>query len=427
MHHQEENRRPFLEDVQNASREIGTFHALVSGGINHMEHAMPRFLQDLQILCLAESPSDNTHGLDEMADHLATLLQQVGMQISIVEHSRGNAVVGTITGNTPTAPVCLLLGHHDTVHPVGVAQSRMHFEGETFYGPGTVDMKAGLLQGIYALEILNQQDYRNFHKILFVSVPDEEISSRYHVGLIKQIAKEHHPFVLGLEGARSIGNVVTRRKGCMQYRLTAQGVAAHAGSNPEKGHNAVVELAHQIIQAQHLMGWRDGLTINAGPIIGGSRANVVSDFAEIIFDLRFLRPEDRLEAEVRWREMLHNHLVPGVKLTLHPEPDWMQPMEATEKSLFMAHQVQLIAEHVLKTPFDPETRGGASDCCTTAAEGCPSIDGLGALGGGAHTTEEYVLLSPIPSRVALLAGLLATVTTPALIPVATPPLVGRGG
>ena len=410
MHHSEENQHPFLEDTQDTSYENETFQALVNNGVTHMEQAMPRFIQDLQILCLTESPSDNPQGLNAMADHLATLLQQVGMQTSIVEHPRGNAVVGTLTGDASTGPTCLLLGHHDTVHPVGVAQSRTHLDGETFYGPGTVDMKAGLLQGIYALEILKQQNYRDFRTILFVSVPDEEISTRYHVGLIKQIAKEYHPLVLGLEGARSVGNVVTRRKGCMQYRLTAQGVASHAGSAPEKGRNAVLELAHQIVQAQQLMGWRDGMTINAGPITGGSRANIVSDFAEIIFDLRFLRLEDRLEAEAHWRGLLDNHLVPDVMLILRPEPDWMQPMEATEQSLFMAQQVQLIAEHILKTPFDPETRGGASDCCTTATEGCPSIDGLGAIGGGAHTAEEYVLLPPIPSRVALLAGLLAVVT-----------------
>jgi glutamate carboxypeptidase len=172
----------------------------------------------------------------------------------------------------------------------------------------------------------------------------------------------------------------------------------------------VLELAHQIIQAQSLMGWRDGMTINAGPITGGSRANIVSDFAEILFDLRFLRLEDRLAAEERWREFLQQRLVPDVTLTLRPEPDWMLPMEATEKSLVMAQQARWIAEHFLNTPFDPETRGGASDCCNTGAEGCPTIDGLGAIGGGAHTAEEYVLLSPIASRVALLAGLLIAVT-----------------
>ncbi len=409
MHHPNKNQHPSLEESQDASDEI--IHTLVSSSIPSMEDAMPRFLQDLQTLCLIESPSDNLYGLNEMANHLATLLQQVGMQTSIVEHSRGNAVMGTLTGNNSNAPVCLLLGHHDTVHSVGVALSRTRIEGERFYGPGTVDMKAGLLQGVYALEILKQQGYKNFHKILFVSVPDEEISSRYHVELIRKIVREHSPLVLGLEGAGSIGNVVTRRKGCVHYRLTAHGVAAHAGSSPESGRNAVLELAQQIVQAQQLMGWRESMTINAGPITGGSRANIVSDFAEIIFDLRFLRLEDRLEAERYWYELLHNQLVPDVTLTLRPEPDWMQPMEATEKSLFMASQVQLIAEHMLKVPFDPETRGGASDCCTTATEGCPSIDGLGALGGGAHTANEYVLLSSVPSRVALLAGLLAAVTT----------------
>ena len=409
MHHPNKNQHPSFEKTQDTSDE--TIHMLVNSSISSMEQAMPRFIQDLQTLCLTESPSDNPHGLNVMADHLATLLQQAGMQTSIMEHARGNAVVGTLTGDTSTAPVCLLLGHHDTVHPVGVALSRTRIEGERFYGPGTVDMKAGLLQGIYALDILKQQSYRNFSKVLFVSVPDEEISSRYHVGLIQQIAREHSPFVLGLEGAGSIGNVVTRRKGCVQYRLTAHGVAAHAGSSPESGRNAVLELAHQIVQAQQLMGWREGMTINAGPITGGSRANIVSDFAEIIFDVRFLRLEDRFDAERYWHELLQKQIVPDVKLTLRPEPDWMQPMEATQKSLFMASQVQLIAEHMLNTSFDPETRGGASDCCTTAAEGCPSIDGLGALGGGAHTANEYMLLSSVPSRVALLAGLLATVTT----------------
>ncbi len=381
--------------------------ALVKDAVIYMEQAMPRFLQDLRTLCLIESPSDNALGLNTMADHLAQLLRDVGMHTTIVEHPRGNAVVGTIEGQKGTGPVCLLLGHHDTVHPVGVVAERMRLDGEKFYAPGTVDMKAGLLQGIYALEVLKAQNYQDFQKIIFLSVPDEEITSRYSVNLIKQLA-EGRPFVVGLEGARSVGNVVTRRKGCAHYRLTARGVAAHAGSNPERGRNAVLELAHQIVQAQSFMGWRAGFTINAGPITGGSRANIVSDFAEIMFDLRFLRLEDRYDAELRWRELLHHQLVPDVKLTLQAEPDFMLPMVATERSLAMAHQVQLIVEDIFALPFDPETRGGASDCCNTAAESCPSIDGLGAIGGGAHTAEEYALLPPVPNRVALLAGLFAS-------------------
>ena len=350
-----------------------------------------------------------------MADLLASLLQRAGMQTTLVEHPRGNALLGSVTGTNPDAPVCLLLGHHDTVHPVGAAQERVRLEGETFFGPGTVDMKAGLLYGIYALEILKQQRFTDFSKILFLSVSDEEISSRYHTGLIRQVVQER-PYVLGLEGARSVGTVVIRRKGCAHYRLTAEGVAAHAGSNPERGRNAVLELAHQIVQAQELMGWRRGMTINAGPIRGGSRANIVSDFAEILFDLRFLHTEDRLAAEDHWQDFLRNQLVPGVKLTLQPEPDKMPPMVADEKSLTMAQQMRWIVENILHQPFDPQVRGGASDCCNTAEAGCPTIDGLGAIGSGAHTAAECALLPPIPQRVALLVGLIASIRDFALVP-----------
>ncbi len=400
------------EILQNSSDDaaiVARIRPLVSDGVQYMEQVMPRFLDDLQALCLTESPSDDAPGLNLMAERLSVLLRQVGMQTAIVEHPRGSAVVGTIEGRNRTAPSCLLIGHHDTVHPVGVAEERTKLEEGKFYSPGTVDMKAGLLQGIYALEILKQQNFQDFKKITFLSVPDEEISNRYSVGLIQQIAQER-PLVLGLEGAKSVGTVVTRRKGCAHYKLTAEGRAAHAGSNPERGRNAVLELAHQIVQAQSFMGWREGFTINAGPMHGGSKANIVSDFAEIIFDVRFLRIEDRYDAEVRWHELLQNHLVPDVKLTLTPEPSSMLPMPASEESLAMAHQVQVIAEQILELPFEPETRGGASDCCNTAAAGCPSIDGLGSIGGGAHTSHEFALLSPIPNRVALLAGLIASLT-----------------
>lgn len=359
------------------------------------------------MLCMIDSPSEDSAGLDAMAEQLGQLLRQVGMRTSIVEHPRGNAVMGTLQGNNPAAPAWMLIGHHDTVHPVGSASAHTHLESEKFYAPGTVDMKAGLLQGIYALEYLRQRHYQDFAKITFLSVSDEEIAARYHVGLIRELALKR-PFVLGLEGARSIGNVVTRRKGCAHYRLSAEGLAAHAGSNPERGRNAVVELAHQIVQAQSLMDIREGLSINAGPMKGGSRANIVSDHAEIVFDLRFLHPDDRRAAEARWQELLQQQLIEGVKLTLTPAPSSMQPMVATEQSLALARQVELIAGQILGVPFDPETRGGASDCCNTAAAGCPSIDGLGAIGSGAHTTEEYVLLAPIPQRTALLAGLIAS-------------------
>ena len=403
----EENKKATLPTVSQSPTNLDTVQMLVGQSITYMEQAMPGFIEDLQTVCGIESPSDHPSGLNLMAEQLATMLEKVGMQITLFPHPRGTAVLGTLTGQHSSGPTCLLLGHHDTVHPVGVAATHMRLEHDRFYGPGTVDMKAGLLQSIYSLEILHQQNYQDFHKILFLSVPDEEITSRYHRDLIREIAQGQH-LVIGLEGASSVGTVVTRRKGCTHYRLTARGRAAHAGSSPERGRNAVLELAHQIVQTHSLAGICKGLTINAGPITGGTRANIVSDFAEILFDMRYLHLEDRHVAETQWRELLKHQLVPDVTLTLQAESDGMLPMVATEQSWQMAQQVQLIAEHILQASFQPETRGGASDCCNTAAEGCPTIDGLGAVGGGAHTLDEYILLPPVPRRIALLTGLMVS-------------------
>lgn len=403
----------FMEDVPISSLRSPTFHRFVSDAVLQMRERIPHYLQQLETCCLIESPSENAPGLNAMAAYLATLLRDAGMQTTIIEHPGGNAVVGSLAGDCVEGPTCLLLGHHDTVHPIGVAQSRTYRDGDRFYGPGTVDMKAGLLQGIFALDLLRAYGYRSFSRLLFVSVPDEEVSTRNHLDLLRKLAQER-PLVLGLEGARSIGTVVTRRKGSAHYRLTARGLAAHAGSSPKKGRNAVLELAHQIVQTQELAGYREGVTINAGPIKGGSRVNIVSDFAEIQFDLRFLNPEDRLAVEARWQELLRKQLVPDVQLTLTSEPHIMQPMVATAQSLAMADQVQSIAEQLLQGSYDPETRGGASDCCVMATEGCSAIDGLGAIGGGAHTAQEYALISPVPERIALLAGLIMKITATTL-------------
>jgi glutamate carboxypeptidase len=395
---------------------------LVTEGLHFVERSMDRFRTELRELCLLESPSGYKPGLDAVANYLATLLQRVGAHTTLVEHPEGgNALVATFQGDNPAAPPVLLLCHHDTVHPVGVAEQRTRVEGTKFYGPGTIDMKGCILLAIYALEALMQKDrgykdfqdsrnFKDFNKITLLSVPDEEATIRYHVDLMAQLCEER-PLVLVMEGAHSIGNVVTDRKGGARYVLTAEGVAAHAGSAPEAGKNAVLELAHQIVQFCSLHRWREGVTINAGPVRGGSVPNIVSDFAEVIFDIRYPLLEDRMQMEARWREMMQRQLVPGVQLTLSLEPNGMPPMVATDKSLTMVEHVQWIAEHVLHEKFEPEVRGGCSDGCHTALMGCPTIDGLGAIGGKAHHADEHLWLDKIPPRAALLAGLIAAITT----------------
>src|SRR5205085_4778132 len=175
---------------------------------------------------------------------------------------------------------------------------------------------------------------------------------------------------------------------------------------PEKGRNAIVELAHQILQFQSLNGWREGISINAGLISGGTALNVVPDYAQVGFDLRFLYPSDKVDTEARWREMMKQQLVPGVELELRAKPDFKNPMVLTPSSLKLAKQAQEIA-HILGFPLDHVLTGVSSDAIYASYFGGPALDGLGPIGGFDHSPQEYLLASSVAPRAALLAGLIA--------------------
>ena len=260
--------------------------------ISFVQACSERFVSELKDLLEIASASNNPAGLNAMAQILSDKLRRVGMIATIFEHPAGKAVLGEILGDNPEAETILLLGHHDTVYAEGVSAPRVFVDGDKFYGPGSVDMKACLLQAIYALEgLLSRKKYRDFKKILFLSVPDEEVLTRNHLHLIEQVCQEK-PFVLVLEGARTPGNVVIRRRGVAWFTLTANGVSSHSGSNSEAGRSAVLQIAHQTVQFCKLDKSIEGISINAAPIAGGVRPNIIADRAEVSFDLRYLREED---------------------------------------------------------------------------------------------------------------------------------------
>lgn len=378
--------------------------------VNFMQVRRESFVNELEELLAIASASTNPAGLNAMAEILSDKVRRVGMAPTIFKHPSGNALLGEIIGDNPEARSIVLLGHHDTVYTEGVSAPPILLKEDIFYGPGSVDMKACLLQAIYALEgLLCHKKYRDFKKILFLSVPDEEVPHRNHMQLLEQVCQEK-PFVLVLEGANSPGNVVIRRRGCAHFKLTAHGVSAHAGSSPEKGRSAVLEIAHQIVQFCKLDKSIKGISINAAPITGGVLPNVVADFAEASFDLRFLRKEDRNAIVDQWQECMKQQLVEGVTLTLTDEKTLMPPMEASEASLAMAEKARLITS-VLQIEYDPEDRGGGSDACTTSALGCPTLDAFGAVGSSAHSPNEHILLQYVPQKTALLAGMMAFLTT----------------
>jgi glutamate carboxypeptidase len=380
---------------------------LLTGVETYTQARLSQYTEELRELCSIDSYSYHKSGLDEMALFLAARMRGLGMHATIIEReSWGNDLLGTLLGNG--SGNVLLLGHMDTVYPVGIARARpLQIKGDIVTGPGVSDMKGCILSAIYAIEALLAMDYHLFGEIRFLCVSDEEINTR-HCQDVMQLACKGADRALVLEAARSNGDVVSARKGHTWYKLSANGRSAHAGVEPEKGRNAVIELAHQILQFQNLTGWREGITINAGVISGGTMPNVVPDFAEAQFDLRFLHIEDRIATEQRFHELIAQKRIANVELTLERAPDIKEPMVQTPESLKLASQAQHIA-NLLGFSINHVLTGGASDASYATGYGIPALDGLGPIGGRDHSPDEYLVLSSVAPRVALLAGLIATV------------------
>lgn len=372
----------------------------------YVQDHLQRYLKELSDLCAIDSGTYDKAGIDRVSLSLQKRMHGLGMEVSLYEQEKwGNDLYGILRGNGQGKVT--VLGHIDTVYPMGTAAARpVQVQGNKVLGPGVYDMKGCILSTVYAIEALLAQDYYNFGEIHFLCVTDEEISERHSQNLILQ-ACQNSQRVLVLEGARENGDLVSARKGGSWYKLSAHGHCAHAGVEPEKGRNAIVELAHQIMQFQSLNGWREGVTINVGRISGGTAPNVVPDYAEVSLDLRFLRNVDRYDTEQLWHEMMQNQRIPDVELKLDCEPSSKNPMECTPQSLSLIHTAQLIAQQ-LGFKVNHAATGGISDANYASGFGLPILDGLGPIGDLDHSPDEYIELDSIAPRAALVAGLIAT-------------------
>lgn len=381
--------------------------SLVVGVETYTRQHLARYMDELRSLCAIDSYTFHKPGVDAVAAYIASRMRNLNMETRIIEQAhRGNDVLGVLHGSGKSN--MLLLGHMDTVYPVGIAAERpVRIEGNIVYGPGVSDMKGCILAALYAIEGLQAADYADFGELRFLCVSDEEINDRHCIDIMCDAARDcHAAFVL--ESGRANGDIVSARKGNAWYTLTAHGRSAHAGVEPEKGRNAIVEIAHQLLQFQSLNGWRDGITVSPGVISGGTMPNVVPEFAQAQFDLRFLHPQDRIDIEARMREMMQQQRVPDVALTLEVRPDFKGPLVATPASIKLAEQAQHIAI-LLGFSINHILTGGASDASYTSAFGVPTLDGLGPIGGRDHSPQEYLLLDSVAPRTALLAGLIASV------------------
>lgn len=373
----------------------------------YIENHLQQYLKELSAICAIDSGTHNKPGIDEVALYLAERMRGLGMDVTMFENEQwGNDVYGVMHGNGQGN--VLLLGHIDTVYPVGTAAAHpVRVEGNMVLGPGVYDMKGCVLSSIYAIEALAALNYDNFNEVRLLCVSDEEISTRHSTGTIWQ-ACQGCQSVLVLEGARENGDMVSARKGGAWYKLSARGHSAHAGVEPEKGCNAILELAHQIVQFQSLHAWHKGVTINVGRISGGTATNVVPDYAEVCIDLRFHFKEDRLATEQRWYDMMQRKRVPGVDLVLEVDSDNRDPMVCTPGNLILAQRAQEIAQQLGFTVNHAAT-GGISDANYASDFGYPTLDGLGPIGGLDHSPREYLELDSVAPRAALLAGLIISV------------------
>ncbi len=259
---------------------------------------LPRYIGELSEMCSIDSYSYHKPGLDEMASWLAMRMRSLGVDATIIEREEwGNDILSVVQGEGEGN--VLLVGHTDTVYPVGTAAARpVRVEGDRLYGPGVSDMKGCLLSAIYAIEAMLALGYRSsFREIRLLCVSDEEITTRHCLDVMERASLGSHGALI-LEAARDNGDIVSARKGNARYTLSAHGRSAHAGVEPEKGRNAILELAHQILQFQSLNGWREGVTINPGFFTGGTMPNVVPDLAQVQFDIRYLHPQDRIDTEM---------------------------------------------------------------------------------------------------------------------------------
>ena len=361
-----------------------------------------RILEDLRELVVRESPSDDPERVSQLASWTCDRLNRDGAARARLEPCppRGHAVVATIRSEGQGHPRTLLLGHIDTVWPVGTLQDiPFSSDGEFVRGPGVFDMKAGVAVGIHVLERLRLMSLAPWVTLLLV--PDEEVGSHASKSLLLDLAMKHDR-VLVLEPSAQGGAAKVARKGTGIFRLRFSGISSHAGLDPEKGASALSALAEFVLATPGFEHKELGTTVTATIASAGTKTNVVPDNAEVTVDCRVwtsAEPE-RIERELRaWRAS-----DPRVTVEVTGAFD-RPPLTETEASRALFETARSIASD-LGFELRGERVGGASDGNFTAAAGVPTLDGLGPMGDGAHARHEHVVIADLVRRVDLIERLI---------------------
>lgn len=361
-------------------------------------------LADVERLVRCESPSSDLAAVARSAGEVAAVLRdRLPGEPEIVDVD-GCRHVRWRSGPGPTR--VLILTHHDTVWPLGTLQRlpyRVDEAEQVLRGPGTVDMKAGLAQAVHALAVLVGDPSGLPDGVTVLVTGDEEIGSPTSRELIEAEAlRGPDVAVLVLEGSGPHGAIKTGRKGTATYHLTVTGRASHAGVAPERGVNAVVELAHVVLAVLALADPEKGTTVTPTVVTGGSATNTVPAGATLAVDVRCwtVAEQERIDRQLRTIAPT----LPGARIDVDGQPN-RPPMERQVSAALFERAQAVAARAGLPVPAECAV-GGGSDGNFTAALGVPTLDGLGAAGGGAHADDEHVDLVSLLPRTALLVALL---------------------
>lgn len=352
-----------------------------------------------------ESPSDDKAALDRMGAFLAEEFARVGGKITFYpQKAAGDHLKAEFAGGAGKPVV--LLGHFDTVWSMGtLATMPFRVEAGRAFGPGVYDMKAGITMMIFALRALQAAGHNGHRPVTVLLDTDEEVGSTTGRPVVEATARESEAVFVLEPSTGPKGHLKTSRKGVGEATIHVRGVASHSGVDFEKGHSAIVELARQLLEVVKFTDTSRGITVNPGVIQGGTRSNVVAAEAWAKVDLRIARAGDAavLESKLAALKPFDPKCSIGVTGGIN-----RPPMERTEGTVRLFKIAQELGRGI-DMAVEESSTGGGSDGNFTSALGIPTLDGLGALGEGAHATHESIVIEELPRRAALLAGLMQSV------------------
>lgn len=366
--------------------------------VNYLKEHQSDMEDTLLRLVKMESPSHNKQLVDECGKVLQEEFERlVAGEVNLIKKEEVGDQYRFVFGNKSAESQILIVGHYDTVWEKGAIPIKR--EGDTLYGPGTFDMKGGLTITLWALHALKHFGITGNKKVVFLVTSDEEIGSVHSRAIIEEEAKKSELVFVPESSISPGGAVKTERKGVGIFKLKVIGKSVHAGIDPWSGASAIDELTRQLVSIKEIDDREQGVSINIGKVSGGTRTNVVANYAEADIDFRFKTKE---QGDAAYEKLIARPtFIEGTTVEVSGGIN-RYPLERTEQVIGLYEQLKDIADnHGYK--LDEGASGGGSDGNFTAGVGTPTIDGLGPLGDGAHAEHEHVILSNLPYRAALLA------------------------